>query len=61
MHFLKTNTEELNIIIKSDVHGSSEAIKFAISNIKHDEVKAKIITFRYRNDYRNRYYFSKSI
>ena len=36
-------SEELNIIIKSDVHGSSEAIKIAISQIKHDEVKAKII------------------
>ena len=31
------------MIIKSDVHGSSEAIKNAISQIKHDEVKAKII------------------
>tara|TARA_Y100000591_G_scaffold168080_1_gene145002 strand:+ start:7123 stop:9339 length:2217 start_codon:yes stop_codon:yes gene_type:complete len=41
--FSKKNTEELNIIIKSDVHGSAEAIKFAISNIKHDEVKAKIL------------------
>ncbi len=36
-------SEELNIIIKSDVHGSSEAIKNAISQIKHEEVKAKII------------------
>jgi translation initiation factor IF-2 len=36
-------SEELNIIIKSDVHGSSEAIKNSISQIKHDEVKAKII------------------
>jgi translation initiation factor IF-2 len=35
--------EELNIIIKSDVHGSSEAIKNAINQIKHDEVKSKII------------------
>ena len=41
--FTKKNIEELNIIIKSDVHGSSEAIKFALSNIKHDEVKAKIL------------------
>ena len=41
--FSKNNAEELNIIIKSDVHGSAEAIKFAISNIKHDEVKAKIL------------------
>jgi translation initiation factor IF-2 len=31
------------LIIKSDVHGSSEAIKNAISQIKHDEVKPKII------------------
>ena len=36
-------SEELNIIIKSDVHGSSEAIKNAISQIKHEEVKPKII------------------
>ena len=36
-------SEELNIIIKSDVHGSSEAIKNAINQIKHEEVKAKII------------------
>ena len=41
--FSQTKTEELNIIIKSDVHGSAEAIKFAISNIKHDEVKAKML------------------
>ncbi len=36
-------SEELNIIIKSDVHGSSEAIKNAINQIQHDEVKPKII------------------
>ena len=36
-------SEELNIIIKSDVHGSSEAIKGAITQIKHEEVKPKII------------------
>ena len=36
-------SEELNIIIKSDVHGSSEAIKSAISQIKHEEVKPNII------------------
>ena len=41
--FSKKTSEELNIIIKSDVHGSAEAIKFAISNIKHDEVKTKIV------------------
>ena len=34
-------SEELNIIIKSDVHGSSEAIKNAIIQIKHDEIKTK--------------------
>jgi translation initiation factor IF-2 len=39
----KDEKEELNIIIKSDVQGSSEALKMAINNIKHDEVKAKII------------------
>ena len=36
-------SEELNIIIKSDVHGSLEAIKNAINQIKHEEVKPKII------------------
>tara|TARA_Y100000591_G_scaffold263178_1_gene236221 strand:- start:273 stop:2480 length:2208 start_codon:yes stop_codon:yes gene_type:complete len=36
-------TTELNLIIKSDVHGSSEAIKSAISKIDHEEVKPKII------------------
>ncbi len=41
--FKDKTSEELNIIIKSDVHGSSEAIKNAISLIKHDEVKPKII------------------
>jgi len=41
--FSQKKLEELNIIIKSDVHGSSEAIKFAIANIKHDEVKTKIL------------------
>ena len=41
--FQNSVLEELNIIIKSDVHGSSEAIKNAINQIKNDEVKAKII------------------
>ena len=41
--FTNKSTEELNLIIKSDVHGSSEAIKNAISQIKHEEVKPKII------------------
>jgi len=35
--------DELNIIIKSDVHGSSEALKMAINKIEHNEVEAKII------------------
>jgi translation initiation factor IF-2 len=37
------NKEELNIIIKSDVQGSSEALKNAINKIEHAEVKANII------------------
>tara|TARA_B100000965_G_scaffold254844_1_gene214581 strand:+ start:1799 stop:4024 length:2226 start_codon:yes stop_codon:yes gene_type:complete len=41
--FKDVASEELNIIIKSDVHGSSEAIKSAINQIKHDEVKPKIL------------------
>ena len=41
--FQSSNSEELNIIIKSDVHGSSEAIRNAIDQIKHDEVKPKIL------------------
>ena len=35
--------DELNVIIKSDVHGSSEALKMAIEKIEHPEVKTKII------------------
>ena len=35
--------DELNIIIKSDVQGSSEALKMAINKIDHNEVEAKII------------------
>jgi translation initiation factor IF-2 len=41
--FQNSVSEEINIIIKSDVHGSSEAIKNAIDQIKHDEVKPKIL------------------
>ena len=41
--FSDKSSEELNLIIKSDVHGSSEAIKNAINQIKHEEVKPKII------------------
>ena len=41
--FDKENKDELNIIIKSDVQGSSEALKMAINKINHKEVEAKII------------------
>jgi len=41
--FKDHSSEELNIIIKSDVHGSSEAIKNAINQIINDEVKPKIL------------------
>ena len=37
------NKKELNIVIKSDVQGSSEAIKNAIIKIDHNEVKPNII------------------
>ena len=37
------NKNELNIIIKSDVQGSSEALKMAVNKIKHEEVETKII------------------
>jgi translation initiation factor IF-2 len=39
----ENNKTELNIIIKSDVQGSSEALRTAISKIEHEEVKPKII------------------
>jgi len=38
-----SSKEELNIIIKSDVQGSSEALKSSINKIEHPEVKANII------------------
>ncbi len=41
--FANKLSKELNLIIKSDVQGSSEAIKNAVNQIKHDEVKPKII------------------
>ena len=37
------NKRELNIIIKSDVQGSREALKMAIDKITHEEVKPNII------------------
>ena len=39
----KAAPKELAIIIKSDMHGSSEALKNAIEKIKHAEVTPKII------------------
>jgi translation initiation factor IF-2 len=39
----QSTKQELNIIIKSDVQGSSEALKNAINKIEHPEVKANII------------------
>ncbi len=42
--FEKAETKrELNIVIKTDVHGSSEALEMAIKKIEHPEVKPKII------------------
>ena len=41
--FKESKIKEMNIIIKSDVHGSSEAIKNAILNVKNEEVIPKII------------------
>ena len=42
--FEKTkDKDELNIIIKSDVQGSNEALKMAIEKIEHSEVEVKII------------------
>ena len=42
--FANQNTKkELNIILKSDVRGSSEALKNAITKIEHSEVMPKII------------------
>ena len=37
------NKEELNIILKSDVQGSNEALKTAINKISHNEVEPNII------------------
>ncbi|KPU81937.1 translation initiation factor IF-2 [SAR11 cluster bacterium PRT-SC02] len=39
----ETSKAELNIILKSDVQGSTEALRDAINKIKHDEVKPNII------------------
>ena len=42
--------DELNIIIKADVQGSSEALKMAINKIEHKEVASKNYFIRYWND-----------
>ncbi|MDH4072904.1 MAG: translation initiation factor IF-2 [Gammaproteobacteria bacterium] len=34
----------VNLLIKSDVHGSTEALRDALSNLSNDEVKVKIIS-----------------
>ena len=39
----ENSKKELNIILKSDVQGSNEALKNAIEKIEHSEVKPKII------------------
>ena len=39
----ENNKTELNIILKSDVQGSSEALRNAIKKINHSEVSPKII------------------
>jgi translation initiation factor IF-2 len=39
----QSNKDELNIIVKSDVQGSSEALKMSVNKIEHAEVEAKII------------------
>ena len=39
----KDNKDELNIVIKSDVQGSNEALRMAINKIVHEEVKPNII------------------
>ena len=58
--FQSSISEELNIIIKSDAHGSSEAIRNAIDQIKQIG-KTKNTSLRYRDGNRNRRNFSKSI
>lgn len=35
--------QELKLILKTDVHGSAEALKKALGDIKHDKVKVRII------------------
>ena len=35
--------EEVNVVIKGDVRGSVEAVSDALENIKHDEIRVKVI------------------
>ena len=35
--------EEVNVVIKGDVRGSVEAVSDALQNIKHDEIRVKVI------------------
>ena len=39
-----TNSKLISILIKSDVHGSSEALSDAIRNLKNDEVNVNVIS-----------------
>ena len=40
---LDSNVKELRVIIKCDVQGSAEAIKYSLSKIEHNDVKLSII------------------
>ncbi len=40
---LQEGIKELNIIIKTDVHGSSEAVKASLEKLKSDNVRIKIV------------------
>jgi translation initiation factor IF-2 len=40
----ETGTASVSIIIKSDVHGSSEALRDALTSLSNDEVKVKVLS-----------------
>jgi translation initiation factor IF-2 len=40
----ETGTASVSIIIKSDVHGSSEALRDALTNLSNDEVKVNVLS-----------------
>ncbi len=40
----ETGSASVSIIIKSDVHGSSEALRDALTNLSNDEVKVKVLS-----------------